>query len=300
MSPCLGVLSAYAWALNNKVSCDFNQPKEQFLISFHLDFLFLGISIVLWAFSGSKAMSRQVWLHSYHAEIAFIWDRAQVSALNYFHFLLIINVLQQEMCQLLMWPGELWEPCSTALCQLSQWLVSTAWWMSHCCSHRCSTPILVSNIPCWMEAKNPAGLRFGSRLLFCFLPFMTAVYLLRYPPFPPWSFMETDIMLLWQTGSQHTAQNHHHSAISVFVEWDLLTQCDASSLAEALLQCHRWCAVTTKADSGVSLSRLVATGACQCHPSPSRPHVCLVCNGNGCSRRSFGQKGKWHPGLCQK
>lgn len=61
--------------------------------------------------------------------------------------------------------------CSAALCQLSQWLVSTAWWMSHCRSHHCSTPILVSNIPCWMEAKNPTEPSFGSRLLFCFLPF---------------------------------------------------------------------------------------------------------------------------------
>lgn len=44
--------------------------------------------------------------------------------------------------------------------------------------------VLVSNTLRWQEVRNPGGSRFGSRLLFCFLPFMAVMDFLRFPPFP--------------------------------------------------------------------------------------------------------------------
>lgn len=216
MSPCFGVLSPYAWTPNNKVGCDLNQPKEQFLISFHLEFHFLGISHhVICVFQDQKSHWDNS--NSYHTVIVFIWDSAQVSTLNYLHFSLIADVFQQETCQLLTWLGELrGRARSTAACQLSGWLLSTREWVTAAVT---TAPplILVSNILRWKEAKNPAGLRFGSGLLSRFLPLMAAMYFLRYTPFPPQFCTEAAITQLWQNGSPSNAQHYHCHATHLCV-----------------------------------------------------------------------------------
>lgn len=85
MLSCLRVLSP-AWTLNNKVSCDFKQLKEQFLTFFHLDFHFLDISRNTTCFFWIKSLIRMTLF-------PFLWDNyrdnTQVTRLYDQHILLM-------------------------------------------------------------------------------------------------------------------------------------------------------------------------------------------------------------------
>lgn len=116
MLPCLGVLSPSAWTPNNKVSCDFNQLKEQFLIAFHLDFCFLAISRSTTCFFGIKSHVRMTLFPFLSGNNR---GSAQVARLDYLHFLLIAGSVPAAYVTGRALPGH---AHSKALCQLSGWL----------------------------------------------------------------------------------------------------------------------------------------------------------------------------------
>lgn len=116
MLPCLRVLSPSPRTPHNKVSCGFNQLKEQFLISFHLDFHFRPISRSTTCFFGIKSHIRMT-LFPFLSDSN--RDSAQVARLNYLHFSLITGNVPAAYVTGRALRGR---ARSEALCQLSGWL----------------------------------------------------------------------------------------------------------------------------------------------------------------------------------
>lgn len=91
----------------------------------------------------------------------------------------------QEVCQLLTWWASSLMPCT-------QWdAVPVVWWLCFSQGNESLTQLLLLHSWYWflifypgMRSGHPGGPRFGSRLLFCFLPFMAIMDFLRFPPFP--------------------------------------------------------------------------------------------------------------------
>lgn len=132
MLSCLRVPSP-AWTPNNKVSCDFKQLKEQFLMFFHLDFHFLDISRNTTCFFCIKSLIRMTLF-------PFLWDNnrdnSQVDRLNDLHFSFNAGSVPAAYVM-----GELSEATHAAR-RCASCLGGSAFpkGMSHWRSYRCSTP----------------------------------------------------------------------------------------------------------------------------------------------------------------